>query len=273
MNSTNSPGSGLDISQWGPQAWKFMHAVTFAYPENPTPEQKQAAIAFFSSLSKLLPCEKCRDHFSIGLEVQPVEKFCDSRANLSRWLVDFHNAVNSRLGKAFVEYEQMCKVYLGTTASTAATRSCARDMQSQNTSTSSSAKPGNSYYPTLAQMEAHVQMPSHIYKQKRAGEFAMDGQALVADDFQLLPSGQHAVCPLGARGNTNEDAKNAFNLLEETKEKHYMEKGMKKGAGITIGVVAGVALLFIIYMKYFRKQKKNSSLEEPLLGENYQRLE
>jgi hypothetical protein len=268
------PGAGLDISQWGPQAWKFMHAVTFAYPDNPTPEEKQAAISFFSSLSKLLPCEKCRDHFSIGLEVKPVEQFCNSKADLSRWLVDFHNAVNARLGKAFVEYEEMCKVYLGSSTSTAATRSCAMDLHNKSTSSTENGNQipnqpsppqyGNSYFPMIQQMNEHAMRERQSYpQQRRVGEFSVNSEALVADDYQVLPSGQHAVCPLGARGNTNEDAKNAFNLLEEAKEKNYIDKGKRIGAGIASGVILGIFALggLLYYMK-----KRNEPSKFTIMG-------
>ena len=37
----------------------------------------------------------------------------DGRASFSRWLVEFHNGVNSRLGKTRVEYEHVEPLYRG----------------------------------------------------------------------------------------------------------------------------------------------------------------
>lgn len=95
----------MKTSIWGPSAWRFLHAVTFAYPEHPTKEHKDAARNLFRSLKLLLPCGDCCDHYCKGMDSDPVEPHLESRDALSRWLVNFHNNVNARLGKASYPYE------------------------------------------------------------------------------------------------------------------------------------------------------------------------
>ncbi len=96
----------MKTSIWGPSAWRFLHAVTFAYPENPSEEHKEAARSLFRSLKLMLPCGDCCTHYCSGFALDPVDKHLDSREALSRWLVAFHNKVNARLGKPEYAYEQ-----------------------------------------------------------------------------------------------------------------------------------------------------------------------
>ena len=83
--------------EWGPSAWKFLHTITFNYPDNPTLTQKRNVEELFLSLIHLLPCDECSEHYKKEIS----ENFPDSRSKsaLSSWLVNLHNKVNIRLGK------------------------------------------------------------------------------------------------------------------------------------------------------------------------------
>jgi hypothetical protein len=85
--------------------------VTFGYPDQPSPEEQQAAVNLFESLQHLLPCPKCADHFCQGLSQTPVNQHVRSKQALTRWLVDFHNRVNARLGKPQMSYESVAQKY------------------------------------------------------------------------------------------------------------------------------------------------------------------
>jgi hypothetical protein len=89
----------MDPSAWGPVAWDFLHTVTFGYPEKPTNEQKQSAVAMFRSLQDLLPCSVCQNHFRGILARFPIENHIHSRDALSKWLYTVHNIVNRDLKK------------------------------------------------------------------------------------------------------------------------------------------------------------------------------
>lgn len=105
----NTDINPLDPKAWGPHGWAFMEAIVFHYPDNPTPEEKQAALNFFDSLMLLLPCEKCRKHYIENRKVLKIN--VSSKDKLSRWLVDFHNEVNKMLGKTEWKYEDVSKKY------------------------------------------------------------------------------------------------------------------------------------------------------------------
>ena len=51
---------------WGPNAWLFLHTVTFNYPKNPTVIDRNNYYDFFNSLQNVLPCPKCQEHFKVG---------------------------------------------------------------------------------------------------------------------------------------------------------------------------------------------------------------
>lgn len=95
----------MDTRIWGPAAWKFMHTVTFNFPDRPTELDKRKTVYFFQALANVLPCEVCQGHFRKELEKNPIAAHLGSRDALSRWLVDLHNEVNKRLGKPTLDYE------------------------------------------------------------------------------------------------------------------------------------------------------------------------
>lgn len=99
----------MDIRIWGPHAWEFMHAASFAFPPNPSWEERQAYGMFYHQIAKILPCEECRAHFTATLTNMPPQT--QSRDTLTKWLVDVHNAVNVRLGKPTVPYATVAAKY------------------------------------------------------------------------------------------------------------------------------------------------------------------
>jgi hypothetical protein len=96
---------------WGPSAWKFLHAVTFAYPNDPGHNTKVKYLTFFKLLKYVLPCATCRRGYTHDASDLSLDKL-KSRDTLSRWLVDVHNRVNVRLGKRVKLYEDIKKLYL-----------------------------------------------------------------------------------------------------------------------------------------------------------------
>jgi hypothetical protein len=97
------------VAEWGPAAWKFLHAVTFSYPENPSLGEQRDAENLFSSLKSMLPCEACRSHYETEIAIHPPDT--RSRATLSAWLVDLHNRVNLRLGKPIYSFASAESAY------------------------------------------------------------------------------------------------------------------------------------------------------------------
>lgn len=101
----------MDTSFWGPAAWRFIHAISFDYPNTPTESDQANYRQFFESLQHVLPCPECRNHFRQGLQKHPLAPHMKSRDTLSQYWVDFHNRVNLHLGKPMVEYEMVKEIY------------------------------------------------------------------------------------------------------------------------------------------------------------------
>jgi hypothetical protein len=101
----------MKTNLWGPSAWKFLHAVSFSYPDNPSKEKRESARELFRSLRFMLPCEECCSHYCAEFDKDPVDAHLESRKQLTMWLVNFHNKVNERLGKSKVSYEEAVALY------------------------------------------------------------------------------------------------------------------------------------------------------------------
>jgi hypothetical protein len=100
---------------WGPPAWTFLHSITFNYPENPTDKDKTNIYDYFTSLSEVLPCESCKQHYKRHLTELPLTpKVLSSRENLTKWLVNIHNEVNKLTGKPIVPYKDVVDMYTTT---------------------------------------------------------------------------------------------------------------------------------------------------------------
>ena len=99
----------MDVTEWGPCAWKFLHAVSFASPKSPSPVEQQMYRTFFNDIANILPCALCKKHYQEFLHEHPVET--QSRESLTRWLVEAHNSVNVRTGKPIMPYEAVCMKY------------------------------------------------------------------------------------------------------------------------------------------------------------------
>jgi len=106
---TNKDDNPLDPKMWGPHAWKFMEAMVFNYPENPTKKEKDAAIKFFDSLMILLPCEKCRKHYVDNRKKRKID--VTNKDKFTKWFISFHNDVNSMLGKKQFNYNEIASKY------------------------------------------------------------------------------------------------------------------------------------------------------------------
>jgi hypothetical protein len=100
----------IDPKTWGPAYWKMLHYMTFAYPDNPTENDKTDVINFFKALQPMLPCQKCRNNFNNHLKKFPLdENALSSKLNLIIWLINIHNEVNIMTGKKVVSYDDVIK--------------------------------------------------------------------------------------------------------------------------------------------------------------------
>lgn len=115
MTSSETP---ISTDVWGPKAWGFMHAISFRYPETDASlEERTAILHFLNSLKLLIPCAKCRAHYASYLDDPDtgIRGTCSAhlehRESISRWMVELHNDVNQRLGKASRSYDDVAEEY------------------------------------------------------------------------------------------------------------------------------------------------------------------
>ena len=94
---------------WGPSAWNFLHTTTFSYPDVPSVEEQSGMEKLFDSLKYTLPCLECKNHFINEIARNPPD--IRSKTTLTRWLVDLHNRINTRLGKPIFSYNDALKKY------------------------------------------------------------------------------------------------------------------------------------------------------------------
>lgn len=96
---------------WGPHGWKFLHYLSFGYPDNPTTEQKNYYKTFFLSLQHVLPCSVCAKHYSDNLVRYSLDDALQNKDSLVRWLIDIHNDVNEMKGKTIYSYDEAIQLY------------------------------------------------------------------------------------------------------------------------------------------------------------------
>lgn len=94
---------------WGSSAWLFLHTITLDYPDEPTKEDKEKYREFFISLSYVIPCETCKEHYLETIRKFPIN--LESKETLTKWLHNIHNQVNLRNNKEIYSYEDFIEHY------------------------------------------------------------------------------------------------------------------------------------------------------------------
>lgn len=105
---------------FGPGYWRMLHQDAY------DAETKEEIEFFIKRLARRLgtiPCGICREHALKYLAENPIERYRGVKGGVFKWTVDFHNAVNARLGKLKVDLETAKKFY----ANTEPCKSCGRD--------------------------------------------------------------------------------------------------------------------------------------------------
>lgn len=93
--------------------WKTIHYVALAYPEKPTPEEKQDYKNFFVNLYKVIPCYGCAVNYQKNIEIVPIDDYLDNNLSLFKWTFIIHNMVNVETGKAEITFDEAMSFYLG----------------------------------------------------------------------------------------------------------------------------------------------------------------
>lgn len=97
--------------QWGSHAWRFLHHVAHGFPERPCEAEMDAAASLVKSLSRTLPCARCRDHWSSYVASEFSRADVASRDAFAKFMNRAHNVVNARLNKRQVSWSEACGLF------------------------------------------------------------------------------------------------------------------------------------------------------------------
>jgi hypothetical protein len=82
-----------DPRRWGPPGWEFLFCVAFAYPKNPSLQDKKNMKSFLESLKHVLPCIMCRNNYKKKVRQSPIDAALFSRKTLVKWILSVKNNV------------------------------------------------------------------------------------------------------------------------------------------------------------------------------------
>ena len=99
----------MQVNEWGPPGWKFLHTITFNY--TPSDENKIKYKNFFDSLGTVLPCPYCCSSFSTYYKALPITEYLDSREGLTYWFYVIHNLVNQKVCKPLIPFKDVVIEY------------------------------------------------------------------------------------------------------------------------------------------------------------------
>ena len=112
----NAPGV------WGPHLWAVLHRIGFhagKAPEKLAKDERREFEWLINHLETVVPCAECRAHIEEYRRGRRTTASASAKADPARWIWEFHEAVNARLGKTGVDFSSD----LGSSASSASSAS------------------------------------------------------------------------------------------------------------------------------------------------------
>ena len=101
----------MDPTVWGPKLWFVIHTMALNFPDNPTYDDKRNYETFFNSLKFVIPCDKCRVHYTERINKNPIINHLENSDSLFRYTIELHNDVNKSLGKRTYIYDEVIEIY------------------------------------------------------------------------------------------------------------------------------------------------------------------
>lgn len=106
----------ISPSVFGPHAWNFIDMAAASANDKLDIDETEGFNNFLQSLKHVTPCETCRMHTAEYEEQHPIQ--FRKRKDIQMWILGLKNAINERLGKpqiSFEEYiEHVKKISMGT---------------------------------------------------------------------------------------------------------------------------------------------------------------
>lgn len=102
----------LNPQIWGPHAWFFIESIVIGLPDKISTELQNELKHFFISVSFLLPCETCRNHFSEYVKSTDIMNIdFSTKAQVLTWINSIHNNVRKRNKCKTVSIEKTIQYY------------------------------------------------------------------------------------------------------------------------------------------------------------------
>ncbi|CAG8730190.1 14550_t:CDS:2, partial [Acaulospora morrowiae] len=102
-------GNSTVKAELGRSSWKLLHTMMSRFPEDPTPDEKDALRSFIYLFSRLYPCGECAIEFQKILVKYPPQVSSGEAA--SQWACSVHNVVNKRLEKEIFDCGKVAEKY------------------------------------------------------------------------------------------------------------------------------------------------------------------
>lgn len=101
LNSTN---------KWKHDAWYKFHKRAVDYPYYPNNfDVKDVTHFYYKNFLSNVNCDTCRNDYLRLINQNPIRP--GSKSELFMWTIDIHNAVNQKLGKPLVNYEDAFRAW------------------------------------------------------------------------------------------------------------------------------------------------------------------
>lgn len=101
-----------DVRRWGPSMWHAFH-ITALIKDMKMDNQnvQKESEHWILALPSVLPCPTCSVHLAELYRKMPLPRPEKDAFKVFQWSVDIHNAVNKRLNKPNVSFEEAAKLY------------------------------------------------------------------------------------------------------------------------------------------------------------------
>lgn len=95
---------------WGPLGWMTLHSTAFAYPDIPSPSERELMYSWLDMFRDTITCPSCREHFTqmLGNYRNQFPGMLNNRQEFVLFTFRAHNAVNRRLGKPIQGSVEQC---------------------------------------------------------------------------------------------------------------------------------------------------------------------
>jgi FAD-linked sulfhydryl oxidase len=97
-------GMAPPLAVAGPRGWERLHLAAIYFPENPSADDRRRAAMAIVGVVNGLPCPRCVGHATAYIRKHPPP--LDDTHSFQTWVFTFHNAVNARLGKKVISFNE-----------------------------------------------------------------------------------------------------------------------------------------------------------------------